>query len=201
MPTTSRSLEPALETFYAAEIARTPPRAITAHLHTLRTLAESCDVAVEFGVKSGASSSALLMGARYVTSYDIRSNRQARHLARAVAPRWNYVIASSLLVDIPACDLLFIDSLHTFAQCDGELRRHAHRVRRYLVFHDTVTFGSVGADGETGRHLWTYEVGREMPTSAWGIRPAIDALMIRDATWQIASHDCHSHGLLVLKRG
>ncbi len=174
--------------------------AITAHLPRLRALAEGLPLAVEFGVKRGASSSALLLGARHVISYDLVSTPEARALAEAAGDRWTYLIADSRTATIPACDLLFIDSLHTFDQLDVELRQHADMAGRYLAFHDTITFGSIGARGESGDWLWTPTRGQTMPASALGIRPAIDALLIRDPSWHVVAHYVDSHGLLVLER-
>jgi hypothetical protein len=176
--------------------------AIAAHLPRLRALAMGLDDAIEFGVKRGPSASALLLGAQRVTSYDLVETPEARALATMVGPRWRYRIGDSRTAPVEPCDLLFIDSLHTFAQCDAELTRHADAVRRWLVFHDVGTFGEIGADGESGRHLWNYAAhpGQSVPPRALGIRPAIDALMIRDPSWRIASRETESHGLLVLER-
>jgi hypothetical protein len=176
------------------------PTAMTVHLPRLRALAEGLPLAVEFGVKRGASSSALLLGAARVVSYDIVETPEALRLKAAAGDRWTYRIQNSITADVPACDLLFVDSLHTFDQVDRELARHAESVRRYLVFHDVLTFGSVGANGETGAQMWTYRLGESVPQSCLGIRPAIDALMIRDRSWQIAASYTDSHGLLVLER-
>ncbi len=187
-----------LEAIYAGHQAR--PSAITAHLPRLRTLATGLPLAVEIGVKRGASSSALLLGAHRVVSYDIEEHPEARHLAEVAGDRWTYILADSRTVTIPVCDLLFIDSLHTYAQLDVELRLHADRARRYLVFHDTITFGSIGAKGETGEQAWAYQRGVSMPMTALGIRPAIDELQIRDPTWRLRAHALESHGLLILER-
>ncbi len=176
--------------------------AIALHLPWLRALGNSLSDVIEFGVKGGASSSAWLLGAEHVTSYDIVSTVEARQLEQLAQSRWTYRIQSSLEAPVQECDLLFIDSLHTFAQCDAELRRHADLVRRYLVFHDTLTFGSVGADGESGRQLWDYRThrGESVPETALGIRPAIDQLMMRDSSWRVGNHHLDSHGLLTLER-
>ena len=187
-----------LHTFYNACLDQ-PRRAMTAHLPRLRDLAVGLPHAVEFGVKHGASSAALLMGATRVTSYDIVETASARRLQQ-LAPWWDYRIADSLTVTIPDCDLLLLDSLHTCAQVDAELTRHADRVGQYLVFHDTITFGSIGADGESGQWSWTPVVGQSVPYDHLGIRHAIDRLMLRDRSWQIHSAYPDSHGLLVLER-
>jgi len=173
--------------------------AISPHLPRLRALADGCDLAVEFGVKRGASSCALLLGAKRVVSFDVVATPQARELEKIAGDRWDYRLEDSRTADVPECDLLFIDSLHTFDQVHAELE-HAGKVRRTLVFHDTVTFGSIGAHGETGDHLWQYKRGQSVPLQALGIRPAIDDLMVRCPEWRIAAHYVDSHGLLVLCR-
>jgi hypothetical protein len=189
---------PAIEALYVEHCAS--GSAMAAHLPRLRELATDCDLAVEFGVKRGASTTALLLGAQRVLSYDILATPQAKALERLAGDGWTYRLADSRTAKIPSCDLLLVDSLHTYAQVKAELDAHADTVQRYLIFHDTITFGSIGADGETGRHLWTYTPGHSVPTSALGIRPAIDELMMRDPTWRILSHATLSHGLLVLAR-
>jgi len=178
----------ALEAFFVRELTYTD-RAMTAHLPRLRALADGLDRAVELGVGVGGSSSALLLGARQVLSIDIAETLEAAELRTIAGDRWEYRIVDSLTTTIGPCDLLFVDSLHTFDHVDAELRAHADAVRRYLVFHDSITFGSVGADGGTGQ---------PDPTKL-GIRPAIDLLMIRDPRWRIAAHYLDSHGLLVLE--
>jgi hypothetical protein len=158
------------------------------------------DTVVEFGVKRGASSSALLLGAKRVISFDVIPTSEARALKEIAGERWDYRIEDSRGADIPDCDMMFVDSLHTYEQVRAELA-HADKARRYLVFHDVSTFGEVGALGETGRQSWTYVAGRgSVPVGHWGIRPAIDELMIRDPSWRIVERRVESHGLLVLAR-
>lgn len=195
---TTMTAQAELEAFYVRSGQQTP--AIAPHLPRMRALAEGLEIAVEFGVKRGASSSALLLGAQTVVSYDVKETPQARELQRIAGERWLYHIEDSRTADVPACDLLFVDSLHNFKQVDAELKAHADKVARYLVFHDVMTFGCVGARGESGEQVWTYRRGEPVPASAVGIRPAIDALMIRDRSWQIAASYTDSHGLLVLER-
>ncbi len=188
---------PELEQLYDAYCGSAA--AIAPHLPRLLALGSGKRV-VEFGVKRGMSSVAWLLSAEHVTSYDIAPTPQARELKELV-PEWDYRIQDTLETVIADCDLLFVDSLHTFAQVDAELRRHAHSVRQMLVFHDVTTFGEVGAVGETGKQAWTYRAGGgSVPLVHQGIRPAIDALMIRDRSWQIAARYVDGHGLLVLER-
>lgn len=192
------AVEVLLEQVYARHVAGAT--AIAAHLPRLRALAEGLDVAVEFGVKRGASTSALLLGAARVVSYDVMRTPEAMALEALVGPRWSYRIADSRTASFGHADLLFVDSLHTYDQVRAELEAHAASVRRYIVLHDVLTFGSVGARGESGEQLWRYKAGQSVPLEALGIRPAIDELLIRDPTWHIAASYHDSHGLLVLER-
>ena len=189
----------AVYAIYAAHLLRVK-RAMTAHLPRLRQLAQGCARAIEFGTKSGASASALLLGAEEVISYDIVPDPACDMLLRAAAGRWTYVIEDSRQAPVLPCDLLLLDSLHTYEQVAAELARHGDAVRQYLVFHDTLTFGSIGADGESGRWRWEPVVGQSVPLDALGIRPAIDEWMISRPIWRIAASYADSHGLLVLER-
>lgn len=196
MSTALRSAR-SLKEFY--ETCLTIPTAITPHLQTLRHYASKCEIACEFGVKRGFSSSALLMGASAVHSWDIAPTREAQHLQQ-LAPRWGYRIEDSRLCRLPVCDLLLIDSLHTYAQVKAELATMRGLIRKYLICHDVTTFGSVGADGESGRQSWTYETGQSVPQEHLGIMPAVLEFMAEDPVWDVLEINPHSHGLLVLKR-
>ena len=69
------------------------------------------------------------------------------------------------------------------------------------IFHCTMTFGSIGADGESGSQSFQLTRGALIPRPHYGIRLAIDELMIRDSSWRLHAHFPESHGLLVLQRG
>lgn len=196
MSTTLRGAR-TLQEFY--ETCLTIPTAITPHLQTIRHYASKCEVACEFGVKKGFSSSALLMGASVVHSWDIVPTREAQHLQQ-ITPRWNYHIADSRWGVVDTCDLLLVDSLHTYTQVKEELATVKSRVRKYLLFHDVSTFGCVGADGESGRQSWTYQVGVSVPEEHLGIMPAILEFMADEPQWDVLEVNPFSHGLLVLKR-
>ena len=159
---------------------------IKAHMPTLRDLASYCDHVTEFGMRWCSSSIAFLAGLPprgQLISYDI--NPDCQRPAVAIQSKWwEFIVAdTSQLDEIAATDLLFIDTLHDAAQVTAELR-HADKVRRWLVFHDTVLFGT--ADESTGQPP--------------GIMHAILTFMARHPEWQVRSHSYESCGLLVLER-
>ena len=85
---------------------------------------------------------------------------------------------------IEYCDMLFIDTLHTYKQLRDELERHGMRAAKYLVFHDTAAFGTVGEDGSTP-----------------GLRAAIGRFQnMRFPCWQAIYDLQNCNGLVVLGR-
>lgn len=175
--------------------------AIAPHLPRLRALADGLDVAVEFGVKRGASSSALLLGARRVVSFDVVATPEARELEAAAGGRWDYRIEDSRAADVPEAGMIFVDSLHDYEQCHAELFNHGNKAQRYIACHDTFTFWEVGANGETGRKKWDYVAGRgSVPLDCLGVGQAILEFLAANPHWRVAASYPDSHGLLVLAR-
>ena len=159
---------------------------IKAHMSTLHALASECDHVTEFGMRWCSSSIALLAGLPrrgVLVSYDINPDCQ-RPAATHGSKRWEFIVADTAQLDlIDDTDLLFIDTLHDAAQVTAELRQ-AKWVHRWLVFHDTVLFGT--ADESTGQPP--------------GIMHAILTFMGDHPEWQVRSHSYESCGLLVLER-
>lgn len=162
--------------------------AMAAHLPRLAALARRCSHATEFGVRIGHSTIALLHGFSpgisdcALASYDIAPPRFAPPPLRPGLV-WHFHRAdTALLADIAPTDLLFIDTLHTCAQVQAELKHHA-RVNRWIAFHDTITFGTLGERGEPGITHAIYQF-----------------LSLHGDAWRVASHNPVSHGLLVLER-
>jgi hypothetical protein len=89
--------------------------------------------------------------------------------------------ADVLHVEIEETDMLFIDTWHVYEQLKQELALHAAKVRKYLVFHDTTTFGE---QGETPGYT--------------GIWPAIEEFLQANLHWTLAARLTHNNGLTVL---
>lgn len=158
MSDTLRPAPDALETMFRS--ARAVPSDINEHLDLLRQLAAECEHVTEFGLRwANGSTIALLAGqpAQFI-SYDINPHSIVQQsvlnlLQMQGRTRFQPRCGSTLEVTIEKTELLFVDSLHTAEQLKAELIRHADPMRntvtRYLVFHDTATFGLVGEDGKT----------------------------------------------------
>lgn len=139
--------------------ARSTVSDINEHLDLLRLLASQVERVTEFGMRGGMSTIALLAGQpSSLISWDINpkavvSNMSATllHVAESGRCAFQPRVGDTLKISaIEPTDMLFIDSLHTAQQLKAELERHVDplemRVKKYLVFHDTVTFGEQGED-------------------------------------------------------
>lgn len=177
----NRSVASLAELFH---LVSTTPSDISEHCTTLKELASRCETVTEFGTRYGVSTIALLAGepAR-MTSYDIARSESVTLIENAVEKTdFRFVQADTLQIEIPNTDLLFIDTLHTYQQLKAELIRHASKVKRTIVLHDTVTFGT---RGETG--------GK-------GLRPALGEFLSQNLQWSVKADFQNNNGLMVLKR-
>jgi hypothetical protein len=146
------------------------------HLPTLRGLAGPGDMVVEFGLRGGVSTTAFLAAGAKVRSYDIKECKTAVLLFTKLVPeQFSFKQQSSLKATIPECEVLFIDSEHTYETLAAELGRHAGKVRRCIAIHDTEKFKE--------------ELGR-----------AVSEFLEREhETWRLKRHYKSSFGLTVLE--
>lgn len=171
------------------------------HLPYLSELVTSCYgmsnvvKVVEFGVRNAKSTTALLRGlvngymlSEYkgrrfgaMVSYDINDSPEARALEH-ITSAYMFQRGDSLKVQPLACDVLFIDTLHTYVQLKYELNRHGPMCQQYIAIHDTHTFGKIGEDGGPG-------IGR-----------AITEFIHGNPCWVIWRDVANCNGMLTLKR-
>ena len=170
-------------------IACDTPSDIQEHIPTLYSLARECNHIVEGGVRYVVSSWAFIYGCACrggtVDSYcwnRLPEIERAIDICQKADVRWGYYDGDWLKREIPENDLLFIDTNHTYAQLKEELLRHGSKATRYIVLHDTVTFGTRGEDNkEPG--LWR----------------AVEEL-VAEGSWAIKEHFTNNNGLTVLEK-
>lgn len=151
--------------------ARNTTGDINEHLLRIAQYARHCNHVTEFGVRSGLSTLAILHGMcdrpnnGTLRSYDLADPYGVYESARSrVATDWTFTHGSTLdIPQIEPTEMLFVDTLHTYAQVKVELARHASQVSKFMVFHDTVSFGVVGEDGRAGINLAIQEFMRDNP--------------------------------------
>lgn len=170
---------------------------INEHLSTLLKYSTESDVIVELGVRSIVSTWAFLFGKpKKLISIDIvHPSKYINHdplgcnielvdsLAKENDIDFEFILEDSLKVNLPECDLIFFDTLHTYNQLKKELELHAIKCKKYLIFHDTVSFATTGeVKGEEG-------IGR-----------AISEFLEQNTNWIVEEVFTNNNGLTILKR-
>jgi hypothetical protein len=160
------------------------PSDIQAHVPRICALAKECRHVTEFGVGYGRSTVAILQAQpAKLISYEVRPlEPKIGHLTGVTT--WEVKAQDTLAVRIEPTEMLLIDSLHTYGHCREELRLHSPDVSKYIVLHDTVSYGEQGEDG---------------------LRPGIwqaiqDFLSVNSDFWRLVQHYTDSNGLAVLER-
>lgn len=142
---------------------------------------------VEFGVDDCTSTWILLTGKpEWLKSYDIVRKPEVNEVeavSKGEGLNFEFINKSSLEVEIPECDLLFIDSFHSYDQLTRELQLHAFKVSKWIILHDTTVFGSIDQTN-TGRGLW----------------PAVEEFLAANKEWSIKERYTHCYGLTILER-
>lgn len=166
----------------------TTPSDINEHLPVLKEYAEKCTHVTEFGVRDVVSTYALINGnPKTMRSYDINpvenhgiSREFLTQLALDNGVDFEFKVGDTREIEIEETELLFIDTWHIYEQVKKELEVHSSKVSKYLIFHDTTTFGSVGENGEVG--LW----------------PAIEEFLEKNSNWEIKEKLENNNGLTIL---
>lgn len=123
---------------------------INQHLPTLRSLGEQCTIIMELGVCNGWSTRAFLASRpkELISVEKARIKPEVRNLRYTLLPfmTWRVLEMGSLQlnpIDLD-CDLILFDTVHRYGHLKKELDLLAEKSRKFLVFHDTVTFGVKG---------------------------------------------------------
>lgn len=167
------------------------PSDINEHLPTLKKYTEECDHVTEMGVRWVVSTYAFMMGKpKKLVSYDIEpveawgTGREFLvNLAKDNGVHFEFHVADTLKIEIEKTDLLFLDTDHTYEQVSGELKLHADKSNKYIVFHDTTSFEFGGFDGDK--------------TGIWA---AIKEFLEANPHWTIHERFTNNNGLTILKR-
>lgn len=167
------------------------------HFPILRKLASECSSVTELGVRAGCSVWALAAGLKdstaekkQLTYLDIQpcQNPQLETVCGYHGIQVTWIQGNSLTASLNLCDLLMIDTLHTYKQLSTELRKHHSQINKYIVMHDTEA--PWGFKNEVNDH-----------SEKEGLKPAIDDFLKEFGhQWEQFAHYTNCNGLTVLKR-
>ena len=169
------------------------PSDISEHLPTLANYAKGVNHITELGVRSVVSTWALASGnPKVLRSYDLNHPNNSyfggstfdEFIVALQETQIDFLFteADVLKIEIEETDLLFIDTYHAYQQIKGEFELHGNKAKKYIIIHDTVTFGETGENGEVG------------------ILPAIYEFLESNSHWAIKEHHLNCNGLMVLER-
>jgi hypothetical protein len=120
---------------------------INEHIETLYEYSKDCSHITEMGVRWVSSTWAFVYAApQKIISYDIIKSdniNEVLDLTKEYGINYSFEEKDVLNIEIEETDILFIDTLHTYNQLFAELNLHASKVKKYIILHDTVTFGEV----------------------------------------------------------
>jgi hypothetical protein len=123
------------------------PSDINEHLPTLLKYANECEHITEMGVRWVSSTWPLLLSnPKKMISYDIVRHPKIEEvidLSKNYNIDYQFIQSDVLTIEIEETELLFIDTLHTYNQLICELDIHSDKCSKYIILHDTTTFGDV----------------------------------------------------------
>lgn len=160
---------------------------INEHLPTLLRYGQECDTIIEMGVRFGRSTLAWLMAKpSKLVCYDLKVHKRLpldiyKQWAKEQGINFVFIEGDTRKVKIEQADLLFIDTLHNYDQLKVELECHSDKANKYIILHDTETFGQKGE------------------TKGKGLQFAVDELLEK-GIWKIKEVFKNNNGLTVLER-
>ena len=184
------------------EYSKSTPSDINEHLPTLLKYSEECKHITEMGVRGGVSSWALLYSSpEKMVAYDIATNPGVENIINVANEsnlNFHFILKDVLTVEIENTDLLFIDTWHTYNQLSSELQLHSNNVNKYIILHDTVSFGFT----DESLYDCVSDIVKHAPQEKVGLVNAVQDFLITEKgnNWEI--HDVYenNNGLTVLKR-
>ena len=175
---------------------------INEHLPTLKKYAEECEHVTEMGVRWIVSTYAFL-AARPKTMFSIdiqhpsnwgASIEDVENYAKEINCNYKFWQTNNLEIEIEETDLLFIDTWHSYKQLKSELELHASKVRKYIIVHDTVLFGT--QDELNSYDAFGWFNGFEQK----GLMPALNEFLEGNEEWTTHEVFTNNNGLIILKR-
>lgn len=177
------------------------PSDINEHLDTLTKYAYEVDHVTEFGVRAILTTYAFVKGdPKTLISYDLEypeyyggNIKKLHEIIGQTKINFQFKKQDVLAAEIEETDLLFIDTFHAYDQLKAELKLHSSKVRKYIIMHDTVSFGH---HDEPLTSLNTINKN----TAGLGLVPAIYEFIENNPEWEIREVFENNNGLTVLAR-
>lgn len=178
---------------------------INEHLPTLRRYGSNSKHITELGTRFAISTHAFLIARpSKLVSIDLNYRffepfeSEIREFASACGTDFEFIEGDVLEMEIDETDLLFIDTLHTYNQLSLELRKHESKVRKWIILHDTVTYG--GTDERFYKEAKISKKVKKASKDKSGLSLAITEFLQEFGSWSVKEHFSNNNGLTVLER-
>jgi len=153
---------------------------------------EGIQSVVEIGTRGLCSTCAFLKAkVKNITTYDICDitsmfpikYNEFLECSKELNLNFIFIQEDSLKAEIQQCDILFLDTVHTYNQVSQELKRHSNKVKKHIIIHDTCCS----------------EIDPEIQ-SGEGVTKAISDFLEKNNCWKITYETKESQGLTILSR-
>lgn len=185
---------------------------ICEHVPTLIEYGRKVSTITEMGVRFGWSTRAFLFARpKVLRSYD-RYEWGSTHQSGAVRDPETFskykkyyegIVDFTFNIDdttkmppIEQTELLFIDTFHHRDALAIELEAHGNKASKYLIMHDTQTFGECG-QADASKIFFDAITTSEPGTGLWY---AINPWLAKNPHWEVEKVYKNNNGLTVLKR-
>jgi hypothetical protein len=183
---------------------------INEHIPVLCDLARECSSVIEIGLRNIVSTWGILEGlaesphrTRSYLGIDIarpplEKLTLARTLAKGSGIQFEFWEADDTKIEIPAAEMLFIDSLHLYCHMTYELETFSPKISKIICMHDT-------SPPFESRDQWGYD-GDLSEYPAWidhtkrGVWTAVADFLARHPEWRLHERRTNNHGFTILRR-
>jgi hypothetical protein len=188
--------------------AYSKPADINEHVQTLEKYASQVSSITEIGLRGMVSTWGLLHGLarssapqKSYLGIDIVSPlKSTLNLGKSIAElegiSFSFWEKDDMQVKLPQTDLLFIDSLHTYAHLTFELNTFSSSVNHYILLHDTSEPWGTSDEAKTDYSKYPSYVD----VSKRGLWSAVEDFLVDHPEWSVRERHTYNHGMTVLER-
>lgn len=208
------------------ENAISTPSDIWEHLPLMCKYSMQCDSIVEVGVRSIVSTWAFVKGLAHngkqkkelicIDVDDVPPIETVIAISAAANISVKFIRGDSATIDFRASsrpfpgvratedeyDMMFIDSWHVGAHLERELSSHAHKIKLYIMMHDTESDGLSGESVRCGYNVaqQAKQYGYSEASIRTGLVEIIDRFLKENPDWELKERFKHNNGLTILRR-
>lgn len=159
---------------------------INEHLNILCYYGKDCNTIVDFGIKKGNSTIAFLnANPKSYYGYDVQLEKEAIEIikeGKKLGIDAHIIKGMYSDIEIPQCDLLFLDTEPTAYCLADQLKNHQEKVKKYIIIPQTERFKYFGSD------------------ALKGLPVAINDFLNNNPSWMIKEQYENNNGLTILVR-